>query len=536
VHEIDVLHVAMECLPFSKVGGMADVVGSLPAALKERGVRCRVMSPYYRRLYGGAPGAEIAAFDVQVGGTAHWVRLLDAPPHGILVDLPAAFDRDGVYDDPRSGQGFGDSLFRCLILQLAARAALRNGWVRADLVHCHDNHTGLVPAYLRFDHGPPTVFTIHNLAYQGLYPGGDFWLTGLPPDRFYGHSAFEYFGDLSLLKAGILHADAVTTVSPSYAEEIRRPEFGHGLDGVLRLPSVRLRGILNGIDDGAWNPATDPTLAARFSAARPAGKAKCAAALRQRAGLAPDAAAPLLGLVSRVTHQKGLDLVGAILPWVVRSGAQLVLLGSGDQGLLDTFRGARGRWPERVGLLEGFDEALSRLVYAGSDVFCMPSRFEPCGLPQMFAMRYGAVPVVTKMGGLKDTVLPFDETRLDGTGFLADWATADSFQGALDYALQIFAKPKLWRQVRRNGMERDFSWRRSAAQYVEVYRDVLKARGWADGDLPALDGGAEAVAPEAAPDGVAPRAAAPLLSGAQGRAGGEPGAAEPDRAAAGPGA
>jgi starch synthase len=352
--------------------------------------------------------------------------------------------------------------------------ALRDGVVAADVVHCHDNHTGMLPVYLRDDGGPPTVFTIHNLAYQGIYGAGDFWLTGLDPKRFYGHSAFEYFGDLTLMKTGLLHADLVTTVSPSYAQEIVTPEHGHGLDGVLRLLGDRLIGILNGIDETVWDPATDPHLPARYSAAKPADKEKCKAALREKAGLENDPQAPLVGLVSRFTHQKGLDLLGGNLPWLVRSGAQVVVLGNGDGNLVDLYRGAEGRWPGRVRLLHAYDEPLSHLVYAGSDIFCMPSRFEPCGLSQMYAMRYGSVPVTTKMGGLKDTVLPFDEKRRDGTGVLADWATVDSLQGALDYALTLWKKPTLFRRVRRNGMERDFSWRQPAERYAEAYRRVAR--------------------------------------------------------------
>ncbi|MHC4550429.1 MAG: glycogen synthase GlgA [Planctomycetota bacterium] len=468
-----VLHVSMECVPFSKVGGMADVVGALPGALEGFDIQCRVLTPHYPRLFDGAVGQEVAAFDVYVGNTPHAVRLLRAAPHGILVDQPTAFDRPAVYDDPRTGEAFGDSLFRSLVLQQAARIAVRDGYVRADLVHCHDNHTGLVPVYLRDDGGPPTVFTVHNLAYQGLHDGADFWLTNLAAHRFFGHSAFEFYGDLSLLKAGLLHADAITTVSPAYAAEILTPEHGHGLDGVLGLREGDLVGILNGIDDRVWDPASDPSLPAPFSAARPAAKAQCTRALRERAGLEQAAQTPLLGMVSRVTHQKGLDLVAAILPWIARRGAQVVLLGTGDAGLLDLFRGAEGRWPGRVALLESYDEALAHLVYAGSDLFLMPSRFEPCGLSQMYAMRYGAVPVATKMGGLKDTVLPFDERRTDGTGVLADWATSDSFHGALAYALDLFEQPKLWRRVRRNGMRKDFSWRRSAERYAALYRGVV---------------------------------------------------------------
>ena len=469
-----VLHVAMECFPFSKVGGMADVTGALPGVLGGLGIECRVLTPYYPQIHKGAVGKELAVFDVWIGSAAHRVRLLEAAPFGILVDQRTAFDRAGVYDDPASGHGFWDNLFRCLVLCQAARLAVRQGVYAADVVHCHDNHTGFVPVYLKDDMGPPTVFTIHNLAYQGICGGGDFWLTGLDPKRFYGHSAFEYFGDLNLMKAGILHADLVTTVSPSYAKEIVTPEHGHGLDGVLRLLGDRLTGILNGIDDAAWDPSTDPNLPAHYTASKPIHKEKCKEALRARAGIENDPQAPIVGLVSRFTHQKGLDLLGGNLPWLVRSGAQVAVLGNGDQDLLDLFHGAQGRWPGRVAILKGYDEALAHLVYAGSDIFCMPSRFEPCGLSQMYAMRYGAVPVTTKMGGLKDTVLPFDEERRDGTGVLADWATVDSVQGALDYALQLWRKPQLFRRLRRNGMERDFSWKRSAEHYAEAYRRVAR--------------------------------------------------------------
>jgi starch synthase len=468
-----VLHVAMECVPFSKVGGMADVVGSLPRALRKLDVECTVLTPHYPRIWKGSPGAELGAFDVRIGSADHRVRLLEGGGGVVLVDQPTAFDRDGVYDDPRTGEGYRDNLFRCLVLQQAARVALRAGVLAADIVHCHDNHTGLLPVYLRDDGGPKSVLTIHNLAYQGIYGGDQFWITGLSPGRFFGHSAFEFYGDLSLLKAGLYHADLVTTVSPNYAAEIVKPQHGFGLDGVLRQLGDRLVGILNGIDTEAWNPARDRLIPKSYSARNLAGKEACRRALRERAGLEQDAAAPVLGMVTRVTHQKGVDLVGAILPWIVRAGAQVVLLGTGDAALLDLFRGAQGRWPGRVALLEGYDEALAHLCYAGTDIYLMPSRFEPCGLSQLYAMVYGAPVVATRTGGLVDTVRPFDDARPDGTGVLADWATSDSFQGALDWALQLWATPERFLRLRKNCMKQDFSWTRSARRYVEVYRRLL---------------------------------------------------------------
>ena len=467
-----VCHVSMECVPFSKVGGMADVVGALPAALRGVGVEASVLTPYYPQVHTDPVGEELGAFDVWIGDAPHRVRLVRGDEHVILVDQPTAYDRPGIYDDPHTGEGFQDSLYRCLVLQLAARVALQRGLIEADVVHCHDNHTGVLPAYLKDDGGPPTVFTIHNLAYQGVYGADQFWLTGISSDRFYGHSGFEYYGDFSLMKSGLSFADLVTTVSPSYAEEIVRPEFGQGLDGVLRGLGDRLAGVINGIDTDLWDPSSDPMLPATFSLEDLAGKAEVTRALRTKCGLNDDPAAPLLGMVSRVTQQKGLDLVGSILPHLMRRGAQVVLLGSGDPSILDLFRGAAGRWPGRVGLLTGYDEQLAHLVYGGADLFLMPSRFEPCGLSQMYAMRYGAVPVVTKMGGLKDTVPAFDEHTGEGVGVLADWATADSFQGAVDYALDLWPRKRLFSAMRRNAMQAEFAWERSALAYVELYERV----------------------------------------------------------------
>lgn len=469
-----VLHVAMECVPYSKVGGMADVVGSLPAALRKVGVESTVLTPWYPQIHRGPTGPELGSFDVWVGDAKHPVRLLGGAGDGVvLVDQPTAYDRPGVYDDPRTGEGFGDSLFRCLILQQSARIALRTGLLEADVVQCHDNHTGLLPVYLRDDGGPKSVFTIHNLAYQGRYASKDFRLTGLHTDRFRGYSGFEFHGDLSLMKAGLTHADLVTTVSPTYAAEIVRPEHGQGLDGVLRELGDRLVGILNGIDTDLWDPWKDPHIAARYSPTRIAGKEKCRAALRERCGLRQAPTAPLLAMVSRLTQQKGIDLVGALLPWIVRSGAQLVLLGSGDPTLLDLFRGAHGQWPTEVALLEGYDEALSHSVYAGADLFLMPSRFEPCGLAQLFALRYGAPVVATRTGGLVDTVHPYDDDRTDGCGVLAHWASSDSFQGALEYALKLYAQPAKFARMRRNAMRHDYSWDRSARAYADLYRRLV---------------------------------------------------------------
>jgi starch synthase len=475
VARLKVLHVSMECVPWSKVGGMADVVGALPAALRARGCSASVLTPWYPQLHGPHGGKTIAEFDVDIGGWKHPVRLVRAARHVVLVDQPTAFDRPGVYADPITGEGWSDSLFCCLVLQQAARAAVRDGILPCDLVHCHDNHTGLLPTYLKDDGGPPSVYTIHNLAYQGRYAADRFALTGLDPSRFFGHAAFEFHGDFSLMKAGIVMADLVTTVSPGYAEEVVREEEGQGLDGVLRARGDRFVGILNGIDVKEWDPAKDKRLPHNFSVDDLEGRAKTRRALQDLAGLEVDDEAPLFGIVSRVTAQKGLDLIGPLLPWLVRAGAQVVMLGTGDPHILEVYRGAHGRWPHRVSLLERYDEEAARTIYGGSDYFCMPSRFEPCGLTQMYAMRYGAVPVVTSRGGLRDTVVPYTGEGSGGTGIVSTWATSDSYYGALDYALKLWAEEKQYAEAQRNGMERDFSWARSADTYLEHYRSLVGA-------------------------------------------------------------
>jgi len=464
----------MECLPYSKVGGMADVVGSLPAAQRDLGWAASVLTPYYPRIYKGKVGKEIGSFDVWVGDTAHHVVLRRAGRHAVLVDQPTAFDRDGIYADPRTGIGHDDSLFQCLVLQQAARTALRDGLLKADVVNCHDNHTGLLPTYLRDDGGPRSVFTIHNLAYQGIYPPDSFGITGLDPQRFQPHSVFEFHGNFSLMKAGLEVADLVTAVSPGYAGEVVREEEGEGLDGVLRARGDRFVGIINGIDTTIWDPASDPLLPANFSLDDFDGKAECKRVLQESNGLDVEPDTPLLGIVTRVTSQKGLDLLGPLLPWIARRGAQVVMLGTGDPHIVELFRGAEGRWPTRVRLLEKYDEEAAHSIYGGSDLFCMPSRFEPCGLSQMYAMRYGSVPVVTARGGLRDTVASYDEDHTDGTGVLAWWATTDSYHGALSYALDLYDQPDVFSRIRANGMGRDFSWKSSAAEYLRQYERILE--------------------------------------------------------------
>jgi len=359
------------------------------------------------------------------------------------------------------------------VLQQAARMALQEGLVKADIVHCHDNHTGLLPAYLKQDGGPATVFTIHNLAYQGLYPASDFAITGFDAADFEAPSPFEFHGDFSLMKAGLELADLVTAVSPGYAAEVVKPEDGERLDGVLLGRGDRFVGIINGIDTNMWDPASDALLPANYSMDEFDGKAECKKVLQERCKLDVEPDTPLIGIVTRVTQQKGLDLFAPLLPWIARRGAQLVVLGTGDPSIVEIFHGAHGRWPTRVSMLEAYNEEAAHLIYAGSDLFCMPSRFEPCGLSQMYAMRYGSVPVVTARGGLRDTVGPFDDEHPDGTGVLSWWATTDSFHGALEYALDLYGEPDQFARVRANGMGRDFSWTHSARQYLDQYERIL---------------------------------------------------------------
>jgi starch synthase len=389
------------------------------------------------------------------------------------------YDRPGLYGTAEGD--FSDNCERFVFLGRAALAALPGLGFVPHVIHVHDWQTGLVPAYLEtlYRDDPAsrdiaTVFTIHNLAYQGLFWHYDLPLTGLGWDLF-TPAGVEFYGKISFLKAGLVFADVLTTVSPTYAREIQTAAFGEGLEGVLQERSADLVGILNGLDYEVWNPATDGDLPKRFGPDEFGGKAECKAALRAEMGLQDRGrGAPLVGVVSRLADQKGLDLVAAVVPPLVAAGGQLALLGAGDERYERLFADLAEAHPDAVAVKLGFSAGLARRIYAGSDLFLMPSRYEPCGLGQLIALRYGTIPVVRRTGGLADTIVEWDPGAGTGTGFLFDALTPEACQAALTRALQAYDEPTSWRRLVRNAMAEDFSWEASAQKYVTAYRKAMK--------------------------------------------------------------
>jgi starch synthase len=475
-----VLYMASEVAPFAKTGGLADVAGALPPALARLGHDVRVVMPRYR-------GVEAAAGPLRVAVPRVTVPIGDRELEGALLegrlggDVPVYFvDQPGYYDRPALYGASDDCerfVFYCRSV-LAALPAL--GWT-PQVVHGNDWQAGLIPVYLEtlYRDAPAfaetaTVFTVHNLAYQGVFWHYDLPMTGLGWDLF-TPAGIEFYGHLSLLKGGLVFADLLTTVSPTYAREIQTPEFGERMDGVLRERSADLVGIPNGLDVAAWNPATDPEIVKRFDRDDLGGKAQCTAALRAEVGLPdPGRRAPVVGVVSRLAGQKGIDLVAGAVPAIRAAGAQLVVLGSGEAHLEQLLGELARAHPETVAVRIGFDDRLARRIYAGADVFLMPSRYEPCGLGQLIALRYGTVPVVRRTGGLTDTVRPWTETTGGGTGFLFDELSADGCGAALARAFAAHADPAAWRRLVLNGMAADFSWDASAESYVTCYRRAIK--------------------------------------------------------------
>ncbi len=473
-----VLAVASEAYPLVKTGGLADAVGALPAALAPHGVEVATLLPGYRAVRAAmTPGAGVLDLPELFGGPARIVAAAARP--GILaLDAPHLFDRaGGPYVAPGGGE-WGDNAIRFAALGRAA-AELAQA-LRFDAVHAHDWQAGLAPAYLRFaPRRIPCLFTIHNLAYQGKFAAGLFPALGLP-DAAFAREGLEYYGGVGFLKAGLWFADAINTVSPSYAEEILTPEAGMGLDGLLRGRARDLHGILNGLDVADWNPETDAALPAHFSATDPSVRGKNKAALQARFGLTVDPHAPLVAFVGRLAWQKGADLLLAAAPLLMDQGAQLVLLGSGEAPLEHACRGFAAAHPGRAGAFIGFDEGLARLVYGGADMLVVPSRFEPCGLAQLAALRYGAVPVVARTGGLNDTVIDASPMALAAdaaTGVQVAPGRADALAAGLRRALALYRDAPAWRAMQARGMATDVSWGPSAARYAAILKGLAARHG-----------------------------------------------------------
>lgn len=481
------LQVSAELFPLLKTGGLADVAGALPAALAAAGAEPRLLVPGFPAIR-DALVQECAVAPVALPWSEGRAALLRGRLPGLampvyVLDAPGLFDRPGNPYAGAAGVAYADNHRRFALLGLAA-ARLAEGvdgaW-RPEIVHAHDWHAGLACAHVAASRArrrtdARCVFTIHNLAYQGLFPADTFCELGLPPTH-YAVEGLEFYGQVSFMKAGLHFADAITTVSPSYAREIQTPEQGCGLDGLLRHRAGVLHGILNGVDYGVWSPANDDAIAARYVADDATGKAACKSALQRECGLDVKPDAPLFGIVSRLTEQKGLPLVLEALPDLLAAGGQLVILGAGDARLEAAFADAAAKRPGQVARRTGMDEGLAHRIYAGSDVVLVPSRFEPCGLTQLYGLSYGALPLVHRVGGLGDTIV---DTSLEdlaagtATGFVFDAFTVDAYRRALRRAFALWSRPEYWARVRTAAMRQRFGWDDAARRYVDLYERLLQ--------------------------------------------------------------
>ncbi len=482
-----VLVVSSEIVPFAKTGGLADVTGALPKALRRIGVEADCILPGYRSIdperFPASPAG--SPFQVPLGhreeqGTVDEADAGDGV-RAYLVRNERYFDREFLY-----ATRDGDYVDNCERFTFFCRGLLE--WLqrtgrRYDILHCNDWQTGLIPVYLKtiYSHGESlagtaTVFTVHNLGYQGLFWNHDLPMTGLSWDLF-TPKGVEFFGKLSLLKAGLVFADILSTVSDTYSREIQTPEYGHGLEGVLYERREDLFGILNGVDYDDWNPRSDPRIAANYSREDLSGKAACREDLLREFGWEGTVPEPVMGVVGRLTAQKGFDLLEAIGDWLASRPLRLVVLGAGERRFEEAMRTLGERHPDRISVRLAFDDRLAHKVEAGADLFLMPSRYEPCGLNQIYSMKYGTVPVVRSTGGLADTVVDADRDPLRGTGFTFERYEAAELKDAILRALAAYADRERWGAILLRGMEQDFSWEASARQYAALYERALRKRG-----------------------------------------------------------
>ncbi len=481
-----ILMIASEAQPFSKTGGLADVATALPKALGRLGHDVTVLTPRYR---GAADGPVVGTGTVEVAGYPFRARLLEhvigPGARVLLLDCPELYDREGIYYE--AGGDYADNPIRFAFLSAAAIDFAAQQTAPFDVIHTHDWQGGLAPIYARrlaeatsgrVGGHPGTVLTIHNLAYQGIFDKS--WVPRLGLDwQDFTLNGFEFFDRLSFLKAGINFADAMTTVSPTYADEIQRPEYGQTLDGVIGAGRARPPGILNGTAPDEWTPAADPFLPEPFDADRLPAKAVSKRALLERFGLpitSDPLARPVIGMVSRMVDQKGLDLIAAVSSHLAALDATFIVVGTGEPRYQDMWRLLAQWHPDRISVFVGFDERRAHLVEAGADLFLMPSRFEPCGLNQMYSLRYGTIPIVRAVGGLVDTVRPHNPKNGQGTGFLFAEYEPVAMWRTIEAALATFPNKKIWTRLQKNGMRADFSWDRSAAEYVKIYRRLRPAR------------------------------------------------------------
>ena len=469
--------------PYAKVGGLADVIGSLPLALHDEGAEACVVLPGYRSALQKLKNEKVGkGLSVAVGKKQEPFAVRRAV-HGevpvYLIDHPGYFDRDGVYGERVD---FSDNLQRFVFFGRAAAAALAK-FVKPDVVHAHDWHCAMLPIVMRADPAmrakfaqTSSLFTIHNMAFQGIYDAPEFALLNLE-QAYFSMNYLEFFGRFNLMKGAVVLSDAVSTVSPTYAREVTTdPDLGFGLEGVLRDKGERFVGILNGADYHEWNPATDEFIAARYDGKNQKGKAACAADLRERIKLQSSRQRPLLGMVTRMTPQKGFDLLVDALPELMAAEVQLVILGSGDPAMQDYFKEAERRYPDQLRTIIGFDNTLAHKIQAGCDMFLMPSRFEPCGLTQMYALKYGTVPIVRATGGLADTISEFVPASGRGNGFSFREYKPGELVAAARRATEVFKNREAWARLMSNGFAADFSWSAAARHYMALFQRIANWR------------------------------------------------------------
>ena len=484
-NKLKILFLSPEAVPFAKTGGLADVAGSLPNALKKLGADVRLMLPFYRCVKEGKFGVRRLNKEITVpfGGRQLACGVLQTKTNSsvpvYLLEREDLFDRPNLYGD--SSGDYYDNLERFAFFSRGSIELCESIPFKPDIIHCHDWQTGLVPAILRgvkqlnlFWKDTKIVFTIHNIGYQGTFPADKLTITGLPYPDFFNADGLEFWGQISLLKSGIVYSQAITTVSPKYAQEIQTGEYGLGMEGILQNRKKDLSGILNGVDYSLWNPARDQYISDNYTLKKLTVKAKCKTSLLQEMRLDPDLLdRPLLAMISRLDSQKGLDLLIAILNKLMSLNIGLVILGAGHEMVERKIQSAAKRHTGRLGIHIGFNEPLAHRIMAGADMFLIPSRYEPCGLTQMYALKYGTVPIVRATGGLEDTIVEFDPETGKGNGFKFEAYESKVFLDAIHKAITFYRDTKIWRTIQKNGMKEDFSWKQSAIKYMDLYRSLI---------------------------------------------------------------
>jgi starch synthase len=485
--KLNLLMAAAEATPYAKTGGLADVVGALSKALAARGVSVSVFLPLYAQIdqkrFPLKPTGKVVTVPVSdrlEAGEIFYHELAGVQYYFIKHD--PSFNRPGLYGTNEGD--YTDNAARFVFFSRAVLEAAKGLDLRPHIVHCHDWHTGLIPVFLKTTYAnepsfreTTTLFTIHNLGYQGIFWHYDWHLLNLSWD-FFNHEALEFYGKINLLKGGLVFADALSTVSPTYAKEIQTSEYGYRLEGVLRKRRKDLFGILNGIDTEEWDPSHDPDIASSYNAKTLQGKEKCKAALQTEIGLLNQREVPLLAMISRLSEQKGIDLIVSIFNKMMATGAQFILLGNGDKEYEMRLGALAKGYPQQAVVKIAYDHLFAHRIEAGADLFLMPSKYEPCGLSQMMSLRYGTVPVVRATGGLDDTVTQFSPDTLKGNGFKFKAYTETAFFRQIQNALSLFREKKKWRALIRNGMEGNYSWDASAEKYLKLYRRIYnKKRG-----------------------------------------------------------